>query len=226
MRYTPGFCLFAAVCVLGLTQPAHAGTVRSTFTNGAEGWIVEGEAVGPIWEATGGHPGGYITASSVSGGEEWHWRAPAKFLGNHAGAYGRTLSFDVRAPGFDPASKADVTLVGGDVTLVFDCHGPSMGAWTTYSVPLAPSSGWSRLAGGKRTPATTMDFRMVLANLGSLKIRGEGGSMMANCDLDSVILSEAPDGPGTIPARDEMPLVVGAVLLMGIVQARRRRLAG
>lgn len=217
-----GFWMGTAAIAFALPGAAHAATAQSTFTSGADGWQVVGEAVGPIWEGSGGFPGGYISAASTSGGEVWYWRAPGKFRGNHSGAYGRTLSFAARAATFALGNKADVVIEGGGVTLVYDCHGPTMGSWTTYTLPLAESAGWSKQLGNKRVPATAMDFRVVLANVEELKIRGEGGAMMSNSDLDTVVLSEAADGPGTIPAGDALPVLMGATLLIGLVQVRKR----
>ncbi len=213
----------AMAAALAVSVTAEARTLSSHFTSGTEGWTITGEAIGPIWEASGGSPGGFLSATSVSGGAAWYWRAPVKFRGDRTAAYGRALHYDIRSATFDPESKEDVILVGGGLTVSYDSHGASMGSWVTQTIPLAEGAGWHKQVNGRRVPATRMDLRMVLASVEDLRIRGEGGAMMGQCDLDTVVLSEGPDGPETIPTSPGVATGAGLLTLVGLTLVCRRR---
>jgi len=166
------------------------GLVSSRFDGGAEGWTLVGDANGaagiphvnpvgysvqPYHSSTGGNPGGAIYAIDDAKGLDWYWQAPPKFLGNMSGAYGGTLSFEVKVPASPDFDRPDVILAGSDVTLVIDA-GPSPSYpplnWQHYSVRLAEGEGWkvTRLDG---SDATGEQIRNVLRSLAVLRIRGE-----------------------------------------------------
>ncbi len=115
---------FVSARLLGLLAlccaPAHAQT--STFSANAEGWqIVSFNNLStndyglagtytPIYNATGGNPGGYISTNDPDGGD-FTFAAPSLFLGNKTGA--TSLSYDLQHTNNVDYQTTDVMLVGG-----------------------------------------------------------------------------------------------------------------
>lgn len=79
--------------------------VQSLFDQGTEGWTVSGDAQGD--SVTPNNRGGALSAKDNATGGVWYWRAPQKFLGDKPGAYGRTLSFDLRQSATDQLMKLE-----------------------------------------------------------------------------------------------------------------------
>ena len=185
-----------AASMLLSALPVARADVTSFFDTDAEGWTGYGDfAVNVNWHATGGNPGGTIElVDSVSGGV-MYWVAPAKFLGNQSGSYGRTLSFDLRQVIGSPNqfSDSDVVLVGSGVTLVIDLspNPATNGAWTSFSVPLSTGAWKVGSLGG--TTATAAQLQSVLGNLSGLAIRAEYQTGADTDYLDNVVLSAVPE---------------------------------
>lgn len=77
-----------ATSVILLAATAVGGELAvSTFDSGAEDWTTVG-ATSPVWEPTGGNPGGHIWAEDSVGGPPWFFVAPSKFLGDMSAAFG------------------------------------------------------------------------------------------------------------------------------------------
>lgn len=171
----------------------------SDFTSNTEGWTVVGDAVTPLWKASGGNPAGYAEAVEQDGGDTWYWAAPAKFLGNMAAAYGGALRFDLRQSSIDdPFDAPDLVLEGNGLTLFYEtAHDPDA-VWTSYSVILQEEVGWRR-GGEAPEPATAADMRAVLANLTALHIRGEFQNGADTGGLDSVALNGPAPGQVRVP---------------------------
>lgn len=169
----------------------------STFDSDLEGWTVSGDGGGPYYSATGGNPGGCIYAVDKQQKVWWYFSAPAKFLGNKLPAYGQSLTFDLKPNAADPndANVGDVVLEGAGLTLVYDYSQPIVNSWNSYSLPLKPSF-WRRDT-PNGTPATEEDLKSVLANLQSLRIRGEYKTGADTCWLDNVVLHGVPDAAST-----------------------------
>src|SRR5215471_17902758 len=108
--------------VAGSGATAKAATVSSTFDTTAEGWSAAGDFATPVtWQGTGGNPNGTVSIEdSVTGGVTF-FVAPAKFLGNHSDAYGKTLTFDLKQVIGSPNQfeDDDVFLSGGGTTLSY-----------------------------------------------------------------------------------------------------------
>jgi hypothetical protein len=183
-----------------------AGAATSTFDAGTEDWSALGDVAGPVqWSATDGNPGGYITVEdSVTGGVTY-FSAPPAFLGDQTAFLGRALVFDVRqhitgAP--NQFQDDDVVLIGGGLTLVHDfLDNPPIGIWTTYTVPLEPSS-WKL---GASVPSAA-EFEQVLSALTALHIRAEYQTGADVGDLDNAAF--VPE-----PSLASMGLVSSAILL-------------
>lgn len=183
--------LFSA---FSLSFSIHIPAQESRFDTGDEGWRATGDPVStvPTWLPSGGNPGGWLRSVDASTGGTWQWSAPAQFLGNKCTAYGNFLRFDLTASATNNnATRPDVTLVSGNVQLVFNTPADPSPAWTHYDVPLRENGGWR--VGNLNGPAPTQaQFRSVLSNLTALRIRGE---YLSSGDdeggLDNVILESA-----------------------------------
>jgi hypothetical protein len=190
--------IVAAAACFGAASVHAASTAVSDFTTDADGWVLAGDATTavPTFVAAGGNPGGFIRGFDQTVGGTWYWQAPAKFLGDRAASFDQMLTFDLRMRGSGPIfAGPDVVLAGAGTTLNVDLTPtPQDVAWTRYSVALSPAGGWrvGTLAG---PAATNAQLQQVLANLGSLRIRGEFITGSDNGDLDNVMMP-IPE-PGT-----------------------------
>jgi hypothetical protein len=174
-------------------------TTESTFESGDEGWLILGDAEGgrgdPDYVGTGGNPGGHVSADDDAQGGVWYFQAPAKFHGNFSGAYGMTLTFDLRQSSLnDQFNREDVTLTGGGIKIVFDTASNPGTSWTSYTVPLDESGAWTvgTLSGAAVTQA---DIQTVLSDLTDLTIRGEFVDGVDTGGLDNVVLNAACTAP-------------------------------
>lgn len=189
--------------------------VSSTFDTDADGWQfidVPGNAAqtpnfvtllgGPSavnYVASGGNPGGYISAQDPSN-NTFFFTAPGKFLGDQAAMYGGVLKYDIK---LDPATPQwtgdpDVVLISDSGVLVYDI-GTEPGA--TFSNRVVPWSeaGWrvGSLGGAQVSQAL---FQNVIGNLGALLIAGEFVASTPGvpasfevASLDNVILTPVPE---------------------------------
>jgi hypothetical protein len=171
----PPISLAIAIAIAS-TKLVEAASVTSTFDTDADGWSAAGDFASPVtWSATGGNPAGTVfIPDSVTGGTTY-FVAPAKYLGNHAGAYGQSLTFDLKqvigAPNqFD---NDDVILTASSLTLAYNTpYNPALdGSWTSFKVPLT-EAGWhvGTIFGAA---ATQTQFQTVLSALTDLRIRAE-----------------------------------------------------
>ncbi|WP_049907059.1 alkaline phosphatase D family protein [Halovivax asiaticus] len=175
--------------------------IESTFDDGPDGWLVSqnGGSDHPAHRTTGGNPGGHITEAENQGGIAWYYQAPFKFLGDREAFYGGTLSFDCKQAEIDwqfdahPMEGGDVLLASGETKLVYEFRGTGSNPgteWTTFDAPLTAEAGWIDLT--SHDPfATEETFRDVLANLDTLRIRGEYRSGDDRSFLDNVVLRKA-----------------------------------
>jgi hypothetical protein len=166
-------------------------TARSTFESGDEAWTLEGDAEGgraePDYNFAGGNPGAFISADDDAAGGVWYFRAPAKFLGDFSGAYGRTLTFDLQQSSLsNQFNGRDVILMGNGLLIWFDtANNPGL-EWTSYSVTIDAAAGWFL---NDDTPASEAQIREVLATIDDLRIRGEFVSGADTGGLDNVVLN-------------------------------------
>ena len=195
------FVLVLTLLPTGVTRPAaaHAAAIPlavSTFDSNAEGWTVIGNGVGtPTYYATGGNPGGYVSTTDQTDDETWFWSAPAKFLGNKSAAYGGVLRYDLRQNLNDAQyQEYDVILEGAGLRLVLEATYTPRTSWTSYVVILDERAGWFK-DDGTNNPPTAGEMQAVLADLTTLRIRGESRYGNDTGDLDNVRL----EGPGAPP---------------------------
>jgi hypothetical protein len=186
------FASLAIMLAAGISLTASAATVISTFNTDTEGWSAAGDFATPVtWTATGGNPGGTVSIEdSVTGGVTF-FVAPGKFLGNHADAYGKTLTFDLKQIIGSPNQfdDDDVFITGAGTTLAYDTpYNPAVdGSWTSYSVPLS-QTGW-HVGGISGAAATQAQMQSVLASITDLRIRAEYQSGADTDYLDNVHLN-------------------------------------
>lgn len=163
----------------------------STFDSGNEDWRCDGDpqSTSAFWNTTGGNPGGHIQMNDGSTGGTWYFVAPAKFRGPKCDAYGKFLRYDQFANNVSNANTfADVELKGGGLTLVFDHPILPASTWTHYDLFLREDAGWRVNTTNGLVP-TQAQFKQVLSNITSLRIRGEFHHFAADYGgLDNVIL--------------------------------------
>lgn len=174
-----------------LLLPGISAAQISTFDTGNEGWRCDGDPVSTnaMWNSIGGNPGGMIEMTDGSTGGTWYFVAPAKFRGPKCDAYGKFLRYDQFADDHsNPNTFADVELIGGGITLVFDHPILPFPAWTHYDLFLREDAGW-RVGTTNGLVPTQAQFKQVLANITSLRIRGEFHHFAVDHGgLDNVIL--------------------------------------
>jgi len=181
--------VFAAVSAADAAKTSTVTIASSTFDSDADGWTILGEAQGPNHRATGGRPGGYVSADDPAGTSGTsYWRAPAKFLGDRSAAYRTKLTFDLRDKGPGIVFRnPDVVLYAGSLALAYrQKRTPKSKSLTRFTVRLDGKKGWTDASTGKRATATQM--QTVLAALDTLLIRGEFRNGAETFDLDNVVL--------------------------------------
>ena len=159
------------------------------FDASVDGWTITGDAqassVAPDYVGVGGNPDGMISAVDDVAGGVWYFTAPEKYLGDNSALYGMLLSFDLQVtPITTPFSSPDVELIGGGITLAFDCSFDPGQTWTSYEVPLS-EAGW-KVGSLSGADATEAELRSVLAATTSLRIRGEFNEGSDTGQLDNV----------------------------------------
>jgi gliding motility-associated-like protein len=163
----------------------------STFDTGNEGWRCDGDpqSNSAFWNLTGGNPGGHIRMTDGSTGGTWYFVAPAKFLGSKCDAYGKFLRYDQFADNHsNPNAFADIELIGGGIRLVFDHPILPFPTWTHYDLFLREDAGWRVNTTNGLVP-TQAQFKQVLSNITSLRIRGEFHHFAVDYGgLDNVLL--------------------------------------
>ena len=126
---------------LSLTLCALGAQAAGTFDSDAEGWTSFGNgAAGPVWESSGGNPGGYI--SQLDSDDGWGYlAAPAAYLAPIVS--GGQMSFSLRHT-YNRGSLnygVRVALVGGGLTLISEQAVPT-GDWRNYVFTLDAAGGW------------------------------------------------------------------------------------
>lgn len=198
------FLSAAIIIFFAVSTTSYAQLVQSTFTSGDEGWTNEGDFVytPPQYFSTGGNPGGYIRNLDENIGDVYYWVAPAKFLGNHASKYNRTLRYDLfQNTTSSQFEEADVLLEGNGIKLRFSTsYNPAI-TWTTYVITLNESSGWVIDTAGYPL-ATKAQMQSVLSNITKFRIRAEYNTTADQDGLDNVIFGGTTNyaGPGNMAA--------------------------
>ena len=125
----------------------------------------------PIYNASGGHPGGYITGVDDALGETWYFRAPFTVLQQLPAAVNGTISFSLKQSG-TPVSLIDddIVIVGPAGRLSYRFPTAPGTDWKDFSVRLSESEGWTW---NWNRRATQAQIDSVLAAATRLEIRGE-----------------------------------------------------
>ncbi len=155
---------------------------KETFDEGANGWLVVGDAQGdsnsPSHVDEGGNPGPFMSAKDDAVGGIWYWAAPDSFLKTVSEAWEEKepsrshLYFDLKQSDLsEPFEAKDVILASEEKEIYFNHSSPPGLAWTSYSVPFRPDNEW--LDADTDEPVEPEEFQAVLANLNKLWIRGE-----------------------------------------------------
>ena len=206
--------LALASCFLAATAVAN---ISSDFTFDDEDWVVSGDATSatPDYHATGGNPGGFLSADDTVSGGVWYWDAPAKFLGDQSLALGLTLSFELAQSSVSSQFNAsDVILDGASMSLHFDTANNPGTDFTPYSIDLTSTAGW-RIGSVSGIVPTATEFADVLGDLTRLRIRGEFRSGADTGKLDNVVLATA-----AIPEASSLAWMFGLAALA--LRPRRR----
>ena len=129
------------VAALGLSLCTLGAHAAGTFDSDAEGWTAVGNgAAGPVWQSSGGNPGGYI--SQLDSDNSWGYlAAPAAYLAPIAS--GGQMSFSLRHT-YNRGSLnygVRVALVGGGLTLISEQAVPTAD-WKNYVFTLDAAGGW------------------------------------------------------------------------------------
>ncbi len=169
--------LIIILVLIFLLLKCRQNNVYSYFEKNDEGWKVTGDVKNafarPDHNATGGNPGGFLSATDETTGGVWYWNAPKKFLGSKKGALDKKLSFDlIQSDISNQFDAPDIILESGDLILVYKLPFHPDTKWTSYSVDLSAEAGWKKndISG---PPALKEDLTKVLSRLTSLRIRGE-----------------------------------------------------
>jgi hypothetical protein len=180
-------CGFAgAQARLGPTLVSH------DFSSSAEGWSISGDSrtAPPVFNASGGHPGGCITGVDEALGETWYFHAPNAVVQQLPSAVNGAINFSFKQSG------TAVSLIDDDVVITGPAGrlsyrfptGPGTG-WRDYSVRLSASEGWMWNWNARATEA---QLESVLAGATRLEIRGEYVTGDDEGSLDNFVLTAAP----------------------------------
>lgn len=177
-------------------RQARTGLPSSNFDANAEDWWVVNDAAAPVWTSTGGAPGGTgggtLRATHVGDGRTWRFLAPSKFVGDLSQAYGGRFLFDLHCSATDSTpDTATLVIESGSTRLeYFSELQPAPNTWTTFSIPLFPTTRW-KLGGGMPTAAT---FGQALRAVTAIEIRGEYSSTFDTGRLDNVLFASGCPG--------------------------------
>jgi hypothetical protein len=106
----------------GKCRPIRRAILESTFDEGDENWWIFGDGTNLTHHASGGNPGGFISADDKSLSESWWFVSPGPWSGDWNIFLGGTISFDLK-------------LMMGDV----DNAAPVLDV-ITYNIPATVSS--------------------------------------------------------------------------------------
>ena len=165
----------------------------------SSGWFLPVDVA--EYASSGGNPGGYLTWQGDQ--RDWWFFATysSKYAGDRSFAYGKNLSFDLKAEIAVPNNDFFIPLVvlsgtdaSGNPLHLFQRQSghPTPGTdWTHYSIPLDASAAWQLATSSSLSlavEATGEDISQVLSTLTSLRIRGEYGGYRYRGYLDNVML--------------------------------------
>jgi hypothetical protein len=181
----------ALVFAAGCRAPAFAW---SDFEGSDEGWTLSGGSTEPRprYQPSGGSPSGTICGA---GGDQqsaiWYFVAPVGYLGNAEQAYGKRITWDLKQSSLrNPLRGRELVLQGGGLGVAYSTREVPGLNWTSYTVRLDPTAGWTLDAAGGAAP-TEEDLRVILRNLTSVSFRGEFVDGPDSACLDNVYFGRA-----------------------------------
>ncbi|MEQ9610847.1 MAG: laminin B domain-containing protein, partial [Gammaproteobacteria bacterium] len=178
--------------------------ITSTFNSNVEGWTAPnalGNTISHV--ATGGNPGGYVTATPTFVPASiippfpvyFNFIAPAAFLGNFSSYYNGNITYDLRQNSSLPAiAQPEVVITNGSTTIYYyppTPFNPPTTSWATYSVPLSASSGnWKTTNSSTGPAATQPQIISVLTSITGFGIRGRFNTALlpGPTSLDNVVM--------------------------------------
>ena len=177
--------------------------IRSTFTDGMEGWTFTGDPWLVHWFFEGGTPGAYLGWQDMEVEDTLvYYVAPEKFHGDLSAFYKGKLAYDIYDTyAANLVGYPDVKIVGGNGATLVAAVGQAGQAWTHESIGLKAGAGW-HLDSLDGPLATTKDIKSVLADVVDLQIRAEYHDGGESGGIDSVVLRSkqlaqlAPDAFG------------------------------
>ena len=207
MRTFSPFIKALAATSVALAAGLANAAISEDFSAGKGGWQAVdlpgsgsyGSVIGPVpvtHFATGGSPGGYISASDPSS-NSFYFDAPGAFLGNLGGYLGGTLAFDTYYTPNTAANAwrddADVLIYSGSKILAWRADANPGADWTHVLATLGVGQGW-RVGSINGGAATAADFSSVLGSVTALRIRGEYYNGVAETTgLDNVAITAVPE---------------------------------
>ena len=171
---------------------ARTTLVQHDFATSAQGWRISGDTgvVGPIFNPSGGNPGGYIAGDDEAVGETWYFRAPGAVVEQLPAAERGTISFSLKQSATDAAfPDDDIIIVGAAGRISYRFPRPPETDWTGFSVRLSESEGWRW---NWNAPATQTQIHRVLAEPRRFHIRGEYRTGHDVGGLDNFALTAGP----------------------------------
>jgi hypothetical protein len=214
------------ICISFLTTAASAQLW--TFASDAQGWrvndmtgsgnyVTSQGTLAANWNAMGGNPGGYISATDPSI-FTFMFQAPSAQLGDYSQYLGGQLKFSLQTDlSTDYMADSVVVFRGGmsNQTLVSAITPAPNSTWTNYSISLFASEfHYDNLSGAT---VSETDFASVLSGLNDFLINAEYHNGVAETTgLDSVSFTSAVPEPSTYG-------IVAAFGLLSVIALRRLR---
>ncbi len=126
----------------------------------------------PVWQASGGNPGGAASYAFAAGDPTWYFTFST--AGGWTGYDLSALFFDLRlaASSGTPVAAPDVRLRGNLSELHFALPVAPGPTWQRYVVPLDDPAGWTFVDAGGSRPATAEDLRQGINQAFAVWIRG------------------------------------------------------
>jgi hypothetical protein len=176
------------------------GALISTFDSGTDGWTVSDGAKNLEWNATGGNPGGFISAEEALLNNTWYFRSPNGWAGDWTSYIGGTVSFDlidILKDQWDPDFGGMHGVYYPDppeIIIAMDTE--NMAFWDADIVPI--SSDWTSFqvqlleSDASFSSTTTASFETIMANVSRLAIRGEYFRLDDKEGIDNVMVNPIP----------------------------------
>jgi hypothetical protein len=193
----------AVLMTLSLITILSAEPIVSDFETGTDDWrVIDMNCTGTVdsvygtygvtFVESGGCAGGYIEGSDPSN-NCFYFDAPANFLGDKSPYLGGRLTFCIRSSMTNWPDGNLVVLAGAGLVVVAEIKPFPTADWQRITIPLGAC--YFRKGNKDGTTVLPEELMAVLADLTSLRISGEYGSIVAETTgLDSVMLIPPPFG--------------------------------